>query len=182
MKLPELKYEIEIPEGIEIKIDKTIISVKGPKGENSRIINHPNITITSKDNKITILTKNATKKEKTMMGTYRAHIQNLIKGVSEGFSYQVKVCSGHFPISVNLENNTLLINNFLGEKVPRQATVLEGVEAKIEGEIITLEGIDKEKVGQSSANIEKSTKVTGRDRRVFQDGCFIISKDGKSIV
>ena len=53
MKLPELKYEIEIPEGIGIKLEGTLISVKGPKGENSRSLNHPNITISNKDNKIT---------------------------------------------------------------------------------------------------------------------------------
>ena len=110
-----------------------------------------------------------------------SHIRNLIKGVNKGFTYKVKVCSGHFPINLTTEDNTIIINNFLGEKIPRKAKILPGVTTKIEGEIISLDGTDKESVSQSSANIELATRITKRDKRVFQDGCYIISKDGKEI-
>ena len=181
MKLKELTYEIEIPEKVDINVDKFLVSVKGEKGENSRTFHYPSIKILQKENKITLSAKNATKKEKTMMGTYRAHIRNLIKGVDKGFTYKVKVCSGHFPINLTTEDNTIIINNFLGEKIPRKAKILPGVTTKIEGEIISLDGTDKESVSQSSANIELATRITKRDKRVFQDGCYIISKDGKEI-
>ena len=84
-------------------------------------------------------------------------------------------------VDVSLDNNKLIIKNFFGEKVPRKAKILEGVDVKIEGDIITVTGVDKEKVGQTSANMEKSTRITNRDRRVFMDGIYIIDKGGKKI-
>ena len=182
MKFQELKQEIEIPQGIEASIEDNLVKIKGPKGENQRAFHYPKIKIFKQDNKIILSAKNATKKEKTMMGTITSHIYNLIKGVDQGFIYKLKICSGHFPMKVVIEGNKVLINNFLGEKIPRKANIISGVKVKIEGSEILLEGIDKESVAQTSANIELATRITNRDRRVFQDGCYIISKDGKEII
>jgi len=181
MKLKKLKQEIEIPSGIEILIEGNTVKTKGPKGENHRFFHYPKIQISKQDNKILLIAKNPSKREKTMMGTMKSHIKNLIKGVDKGFIYKLKICSGHFPMKVTVEKNNIIVNNFLGEKVPRKAKILAGVQAKIEGDEIILKGIDKELVSQSSANIELATRITNRDRRIFQDGCFITSKDGKEI-
>ncbi len=181
MKLKESKEEIEIPEGVEISVEGSTVKAKGPNGENHRLFHYPKIKILKENGKIILSSKNPTKREKTMTGTIKAHIQNLIKGVKEGFIYKLKICSGHFPMRVSVEGNYVLINNFLGEKIPRKARILEGVQVKVEGDEIILEGINKESVSQSSANIELATRITNRDRRIFQDGCFIILKDGKEI-
>lgn len=181
MRLKELKKEIEIPEGIEVKLKNRLLIVKGPKGENQRRFHYPNLSLSLQDNKILLLAKNATKKEKTLIGTFQAHIKNLLQGITEKFVYKLKVCSGHFPMNLKTENNLVIIDNFMGEKTPRKAKILPDVEIKIEGDIITLTGFDKEKVGQSAANIELATKRTGFDKRIFQDGCYIIEKAGKEI-
>jgi len=181
MVLKDIQEKIIIPEGIEISLENNILKIKGPNGENQRKLLNPKIKISKKENYILLESKKPTKREKTVLNTFKAHIKNLIKGVNEKFSYSIKICSGHFPINVSLENNLLVIKNFFGEKKSRKAKILNGVEAKIKGNIINLESIDKEKVGQTASNIEQATRRCGFDRRIYQDGCWIIEKDGKKI-
>lgn len=181
MRIKELKKEIEIPEGVDVKIDGKKLFANGPKGENSRIFNYPKLELSKQGNKVMLLGKNATKKEKTMIGTYSAHIKNLFVGVKNGFDYRLKICSGHFPMTVVVEKNKVTINNFMGEKIPRRARIFSGVDVRIEGESITVSGFDREKVGQTAANIELATRRPGFDKRIFQDGCYIVSKSGKEL-
>jgi len=181
MKVKELKREIIIPEGVEVKIDGKGIDAKGPKGENSRRFLYPKFKLSHEGNKIILLSANATKREKTMIGTYSAHVKNLLDGVKDGFDYKLKICSGHFPMTISFKESTVMISNFMGEKIPRKARIFNGVDVKVEGDTIIVTGYDKEKVGQSAANIELATRRTGFDKRVFQDGCYIVSKAGREI-
>ncbi len=104
----------------------------------------------------------------------------MIIGTNEGFFYKLKVLHAHFPMQVALtkEGNALSISNFLGERKPRVARVMEGVNVEIKGKgaEIVITGIDKEAVGQTTANIEQTTKIKGYDPRVFQDGIYLVEK------
>lgn len=175
----EIKEKIEIPNGVEITIEEKTVHVKGEKGSLSRILSHPRVNITAKNNIVEISCMNSPKrKEKALIGTFKAHINNMIKGVTEGFEYKMKTVFAHFPIKTSVEGDTFIIQNFLGERSPRKAIILEGVTVEAKGENVTVSGIDKEKVGQTAANIERATKVKKRDIRVFQDGVYITSKRG----
>ena len=173
--LERLRKEIEIPQGVEVEIGETI-KVKGPKGEVERILSFPTVNIVKKGNAVALEPKRLTKREKKIINTYQAHVKNMFKGVQETFKYEVKVCSGHFPMSVSVAGDELVVKNFYGEKVPRRAKIIPGVTVKVEGDLIKIEGCDIEKVGQTAANMEKSTRITNRDRRIFQDGLWITSK------
>ena len=81
-------------------------------------------------------------------------------------------------MNVTVDSSNVMIKNFLGEKVPRKARILDGVKVQVQGDIILVNGLDKEKVGQTAATIEQTTRITNKDRRIFQDGCYIISKPG----
>lgn len=177
----DLIYTTEIPEGVEVKLEGKTLFVKGEKGENRRAFHYPKVELKIEENKISVSSKSATKNEKSIMGVFSAHIGNMLKGVKEGFVYKLKICSGHFPMSVEIKDNKMIITNFLGEKKPRTAKIMEGVSINVSGDIITVEGHNKELAGQTSANIEKSTKISNRDRRIFQDGIFMIDKGGKLI-
>ena len=179
----KLEKEINIPEGIEISSDGIIFKVKGPKGTIVKKIYHPEIDLNINGNKINLKPKDkrTNKNYKTLIGTFRAHLLNMINGVQNGYEYKLKVCSGHFPMSVGVEGHKILIKNFMGEKVPRKAGIIDGVSVQVSGDIITVTGLDKEVVSQTAARIEQATKITNRDRRVFQDGCYLISKAGKKI-
>jgi len=177
----EIFQDIEVPEGIEVSLDKTTILIKGPEGEIKRKFKANKITFEKKDNKIVVGNKKATKKEKKMINTIAAHIKNMIEGVQEKFEYKLKVCSSHFPISVEIKDNEFIIKNFLGEKIPRKSKILNGSTAKIDGSIITINSHDKELAGQTAANLETATKVRKKDLRVFQDGIFMTNKPGREI-
>ncbi len=175
----EIREKIEIPNGVEITIDEKTVHVKGEKGSLSKMLSNPRIEITVKNNIVEISCLNLPKrKEKALIGTFKAHISNMIKGVTEGFEYKMKTVFAHFPIKTSVEGDTFVIQNFLGERAPRNATILDGVTVEAKGENVTVSGIDKEKVGQTAANIERATKVKKRDIRVFQDGVYLISKRG----
>ena len=176
-KVTEMKEEIKIPNGVEISIENKTVHIKGEKGTISKILSHPNISLKVKDNVVEISCSNSPKrKERALIGTFVAHINNMLKGVTEGFEYKMKTVYSHFPIKTSVEGNEFVIQNFLGERAPRKAKILENVTVEVKGDDVTLTGIDKDLIGQTAANIGRATRVKKRDVRVFQDGVYIISK------
>jgi large subunit ribosomal protein L6 len=177
----ELFQTIEIPDGIEAEIEGDVVEIKGPEGENKKEFDATNISLEKKDNQIIIGNKKATKREKKRINTLTAHIKNMIKGVQEKFEYHLKVCFSHFPITVEVQGNDIIIKNFLGEKIPRKLKIPSGADVKVEKDIIIVRAIDKELAGQVAANFEQATKVPMKDRRVFQDGIYITNKAGREM-
>jgi large subunit ribosomal protein L6 len=176
-----MKDTIEVPAGVDVKIDNGIIEVKGKQGTIKRRIAVKNVKIVLNDKRIEVFAENATKNEKTNLYTYAAHIRNMMKGAMEGHKYVLKVCASHFPMNVSVANNELIVKNFIGEKVSRRLKLPAEVKVKVEGDIVRVEGADKELTGQCAASIEQLTRRPGFDRRVFQDGIYITEKDGKKI-
>ncbi len=177
----DLQEEIVLPEGVNVDLNGAIINVKGPNGEIKKTFTHPRVSIVVDAGKIILSSSKATKKEKVMVGTFTAHIKNMIKGVQEPFVYKLKICSGHFPMTVSVSGNEVIIKNFLGESVPRKVTLLDGSEVKVNGTEIVITSPDKEVAGQNAAKIESLCRITNRDIRIFQDGCYIVHKAGKDI-
>jgi len=181
MKEKDIAEKVSVPEGVEVKVERGTVAAKGPKGECKRRLADPKIAVSLKEKFVVISSKGKTKREKTRVGSYAAHIKNIIKGVSEGHIYKLKVCSGHFPMNAGVSGNQFVVKNFLGEKKPRTLNLREGVNVKVEGDIVTVQSCNKELAGQTAADIEMLTKVTNRDLRIFQDGIYITEKDGKPI-
>ncbi|MFH1326537.1 MAG: 50S ribosomal protein L6 [archaeon] len=177
----ELFQEIKIPEGVQVELKESTLTVKGPEGENKRDFDLGILEFKKEGDRIIIGNKKSTKREKKRMKTIIAHINNMIKGVQEKFEYTLKICYSHFPFTVDVSEKEALIKNFLGEKIPRKTNIPEGVEIKTDKQNITIKSVNKELAGQAAANFEKVTKVRGRDRRIFQDGIFLINKAGKEI-
>ena len=106
------------------------------------------------------------------------HIKNLIKGAQNEFEYKLKVVYVHFPMNITVQGKILNIKNFEGEKKPRSANIIDGVKVQVKGQDITVTGNNLEHVSQTAANFEQATRLTNKDRRIFQDGIYI-SKKGK---
>ena len=172
---------IEVPQGVTATIKDSTITVKGPKGEVVKGMRAPGVTITSKDNKISLKSKKATKREKRMLNTFRAHINNMLKGVQENWVYKLKICSGHFPMNVSLSGNVFAVKNFLGEKVPRQCKLPEGAVVKVAGQDITITSADRDIAGQIAGRLELLTFKPNKDQRTFQDGIYITLKPGAKV-
>jgi large subunit ribosomal protein L6 len=162
-----------VPEGVKCQIDGSIIRVSGPKGQLERNIRYPQISVAYEGDEVIISTESARKRNVAMVGTLEAHIRNMCVGVTEGYEYHMKVVYSHFPIQMKLQGEKLEINNFLGEKKSRFARIEPGVKAKVSTDEVVLNGINKESVGNTAANIEHATRIRNRDPRVFQDGIYI---------
>jgi large subunit ribosomal protein L6 len=179
----DLNEVIEIPQGINANISDATIILKGKGKEIKRIFpQSPKIKMELKDGKIVISSQKATKRELKLTNSLVAHIKNMIDGISEDFVYKLEVCNVHFPVTVRLDGKQLKIKNFLGEKIERSADLLDNVKVNIKGNNIEVSSPDIEAAGQTAARIEIATKIRNRDRRVFQDGIFIIEKPGRRVV
>jgi len=180
-KSKKLSIEIKLPKDIRVQLDKGILTLKGPKGEVKRSFLDKNIGIEYKEGTITLKASKANQVNKKLIKSCNAHIKNMIRGCLEGHKYTLKICSGHFPMNVSINDNQLIVKNFLGEKVPRTLELKHGAEVKVNGDLIVVESTSKEIAGQVSADIEILTRRTGYDGRIFQDGIHITNKDGKEI-
>jgi len=175
-----MKKIVEIPEDVNIELEGMKVTIKGKKGEvfkNFRDAKYRGLILLKKeDNKIIIESKTDRKKLKAVVGTIVSHLKNMFIGVTKGFEYKMKVVYTHFPISVSVEGDEVHIKNFLGEKKDRVAKIVGDSKVTVNKEIITIEGPDREAVGQTAGNIEQKSKIVAKDRRVFSDGVFIIAK------
>ena len=177
----EIVETIEIPEGIEIEIlnDSVIAKKNSKKNE----LKFKEISIEKEGNLLKLFIKKGNKNSRRLIKTMTAHINNIFHGFDKPFVYKLQIASVHFPMNVTYDSNKreILIKNFLGEKNNRKAGIEDGVDVKIEKDIILLTSYNKESAGQSAANIERATKIKSRDRRVFQDGIYIVEKAGRKL-
>lgn len=174
----KLHEEIIVPEGINCKFADGRIEISKGGSLIVKKINTPGIDIKLGEGKIIIECKRAHRKENAIIKTLSAHMLNSFKGLESPFVYELEVCNVHFPMSVKVEGKKIVITNFLGEKEKRTAEILDGVKVDVKGNKIEVSGSIREDAGQTAANIEKATKISKRDRRVFQDGVFIVRKPG----
>jgi large subunit ribosomal protein L6 len=173
MRAPEKSETIQIPDPVQVSLEGKRITVKGPKGTLTRDFSQEPVSIELNGRTVRIWAEWPRKKEAALVGTLYSHIQNMITGVTKGFTYKLKIVFSHFPISAKLKEKTVLIENFTGERSPRKAKIIGQVQVKIQGEDIIVQGIDLENVSQTAANIEQATKVKRKDPRIFLDGLYV---------
>ena len=176
-----LMREIEIPEEVEIVVSGNNVTVKGNGKEIVRRFDNGKASMTVADGKFVLKAKGATRRESKMIGTIWAHLKNMIKGVNEDYVYTLEICNVHFPMNVKAEGDKVIIKSFLGETTVRESRIMPNAKVDIKGNQITVSSYDIEAAGQTAANLEKATKLTGKDRRIFQDGIFITEKPGRKI-
>lgn len=174
----EIIKKIKIPEGVKCEYENHIFKCGKDSIELSKKLFFPGIKIEIKDSEIEINCKKGNRIHLKIINTFIAHIKNLFAGLDKPFVYELETCNVHFPISLKVDGSNLIINNFFGEKVPRKAKILEGVDVKVEKNKITVSSRYKELAGQTAANFEKATKIKERDPRIFQDGIYITKKPG----
>ncbi len=172
----EIIESMDIPEGITCAFSDSTLACKKDSSVLSKKFSIPKVKIEVKNSKIILSSKEGSKKEFKMIKSAIAHIKNIFNGLKTKFVYHLEACNLHFPMILKIEKDELVINNFLGEKVPRRAKILPEVKIEVNGYKITLTSANREAAGQTATNIEKATKITYRDRRIFQDGIFITEK------
>ena len=140
---------ITIPSGVEIKNNGNVYTVKGPKGELTRELSSE-IKVNINDNEITFERPNDLPNIRALHGTTRANLNNMIVGVSQGFTINLELIGVGYRVQANGKGLTLA----LGYSHPVEIEAVEGITFKGEGNTkIAVEGIDKQLVGQIAANI-----------------------------
>lgn len=173
-----LQRTIPIPEQVSVQVEGRSVNVKGPMGSLSEDLSHLPVKLSVDNGQVLLETTWPRKREIGMLGTATAHVRNMIKGVTQGYRYDLRTVYAHFPVTVKVDDKAkaLKIENFTGEKTPRFAKIIEGVKVTVKGEDISVEGIDLKSVSQTAANIQDSTKIKEKDLRVFLDGIYISGK------
>lgn len=179
MPIPEKirpEATIEVPEGVSLTVDKNSFTLT--KGESTLTRDFPrammNIAQEGNQIKITGISHNA--KNRAVVGTFRAHINNMLKGLEVPFSYKLRITSVHFPMTAAVNNGIFELKNFIGGKRIRKAVIPKDVEININGSEIELSSRNIESAGMVANRLEQLTRIIRRDRRVFQDGIFIVEK------
>lgn len=173
-----LQRTVSIPEQVSVQVEGRTVKVKGPLGSLQDDLSHLPVSINVDDNKVRLETTWPRKREIGMLGTAAAHVRNMLRGVTQGYRYELRTVYAHFPVTVKVDEKAkvLKIENFTGEKTPRYAKIVEGVKVVVKGEDISVEGIDLKSVSQTAANIQDSTKIKKKDLRVFLDGIYVSGK------
>ena len=178
--LDNITHNIELPEGVSANIDGDDVTLSKNGSSISRTFRNSRISVISVDGKIQVFCDLPRRKHKALAGTWAAHLKNMVRGINSGFEYRLKAVYSHFPMTLKVDGNIMTITNLFGEKVPRSANLPwtpSEVQVRVENKVdVIVTGADREKVGQTAANIERACKIRKRDRRVFQDGIYLIEK------
>ena len=171
------KIPVAIPSGVTVTFEEGVLTVKGPKGTLTREM-RPDVKISIEASEVKV-EPGTTELAKALWGTYAAHIRNMVKGVTEGFTrildiegvgYRAEVRGADLVLSVGYSN-------------PVPINIPTGVTAVVEKTAITLTGADKDVLGQFAANVRKIRKPEPyKGKGIRYRGEFIIRKQGKKAV
>jgi len=176
MKLLLKTDTVKIPANVKVSVAHRVVTVTGPRGTLTRNFRHLNVDIQLHENVLKVDCWFAGRKQAAAVRTICSHIANMVKGVMIGFEYHMRLVYAHFPINVSITagGRAVEIRNYLGEKIVRRISMLEGVTiSKTEKDELVLQCNDVEYVSQSAALIQQSCAVTNKDIRKFLDGIYV---------
>jgi large subunit ribosomal protein L6 len=171
---------VEMPEGVKATLEGRNLSIRGKLGEAKKRFDKINVNIALSGNRVLISPFSSKKKDNVIINTVASLVNNMVTGVTEGYTYRLKVVYAHFPITVKTKGDQVLVENFVGERSPRVSQIVGDCKVTVEGDDIVVKGVSLEDVGQTAANIELATKIKRKDQRIFLDGVYIYHKEAGS--
>ena len=172
------KLPVAIPSGVEVTLDGKELMVKGPKATLTRMVRVQDVDVVIADGTVTVSPKE-TPKARAMWGTFAAHVRNMVKGVTEGFTKVLEIEGVGYRAEV--KGTELILNAGYSHPVPLQ--IPEGVTATVEKNVITLAGPDKEVIGQFAADVRAVRPPEPyKGKGIRYRGEYIIRKQGKKAV
>jgi len=172
------KLPITIPDGVTITLNGNEVTVKGKGGE-LKFTLHPNITVEIIDNEVIVNRPNDSKENRSLHGTMRAIINNMILGVSNGFEKRLEVRGVGYRFNISGKK----LNLSLGFSHPIEFSIPEGVDISTDEEnksIMIIKGVDKQLVGETAARIREFRKpepYKGKGVRYLNE--YVMMKQGK---
>lgn len=170
--------KIGLPEGISATVSGNEIMVNGKAGSVKKVLSAKGISFRLENSSIVVEARPATRKMNALLRTIKSHVVNMVEGAGKGYEYKLAIVFSHFPMTVKVKEKTVEIMNFAGEKRPRTAKIIGQTKVDVKGKDIIVSGTDKDAAGQTAANLENATRITGKDRRIYQDGIYFVEKAG----
>jgi large subunit ribosomal protein L6 len=169
------KKSVIIPDGVEMKISANMVNIKGPKGA-LEFAHHYEVKVALQDKFVSVTKTGGSKKAQAIWGTTAKLISNMIKGVTEGFEKELELNGVGLRMSVSGKKVAMA----LGFSHPVEMTIPEGLAVKIENNVMTISGIDKQKVGEFAAIVRKLKPVEPYKGKGFRYvGEVVKLKEGK---
>ena len=169
------KKPVSIPTGVEVKLSGSMIVVKGPKGT-LQFSHRREVKVAVEENTAVVTKVGETKKAQAIWGTTTKLIANMIAGVTLGFQKQLELNGVGFRMAVAGKK----LNMALGFSHPVERIIPEGLEAKVENNILTISGMDKQQVGEFAAVVRKLKRVEPYKGKGFRYvGEVVRRKEGK---
>ena len=168
---------VEMPEGVTATLQGRTLAIRGKLGEAKKHFDKVNVNIAVEGNRVLFTPFSAKRKDNVIINTVTSIVNNMVTGVTKGYTYKVKVVYAHFPITVKTKGKQVLVENFVGERSPRVSEIVGDSKVTIEGDDVIVKGVSLEDVGQTAANIELATKIKRKDQRIFLDGLYIYHRE-----
>ena len=168
---------LDLPEGVEVKVDGLTVSVKGPKGELSREI-HEDMKVNVNDNQVVVERPSDNKLHRSLHGTTRSIVANMVEGVSKGFEKALEISGVGY--RAQMQGKKLVVN--AGYSHPVEIDPMEGIEIECPTNTrVVVKGIDKEKVGATAANIRAiRTPEPYKGKGIRYEDEYVRRKEGKT--
>src|SRR5207247_521126 len=112
------------PEGVKLQLQGDEVTVSGKLGSLQRRFPHPRVSLSLTGADLVIRSELPGRREKAVVGTFAAHVRNMIQGVTAGFTYRMKIVYAHFPMKASVKGAEFVIENFLGERSPRRTRIV----------------------------------------------------------
>jgi len=169
-------HSVELREGVTGSVSGRILTIKGKLGTTRKRFDKIHVNMEVKDGKVNIIPFTKKKKDVVSSNTVSSIVRNMVTGVTEGYTYKLKVVFAHFPVTVKVKGNKVNVENFMGERSARVTDIIGDCKVSVDGDDIIIKGVSLEDVGQTSANLEQGTKIKRKDQRIFLDGIYVYEK------
>lgn len=176
--LERTSVSISVPTGVTVSREENFIQVSGRLGRLRRDLSKIPVKVDIIQDSIKISPYGKRKRDFAIINTTKSILGNMIRGVEHGYTYRLKIVFAHFPISVKVKGSEVHVENIFGERAPRIAMIVgNNTKVNTSGDDVLVTGPSIEDVSQTAANIESSTRIKGKDQRVFLDGLYVYSKE-----
>lgn len=149
------KQIINIPDGVDFKVEGGVVIIKGPKGELRQEL-HPKVQVVIDGKTASIkISDESDKSQRALWGLFGSLVQNMVEGVTKGFEKKLEINGVGMKAAVN--GRKLILN--VGFSHPVEYNMIDGIQIAVEGNVISVTGINKQLVGETAAQIRKIKKV-----------------------
>jgi large subunit ribosomal protein L6 len=167
---------ISVPENVKVTEKHRILNVEGPLGKTRKNFKKIPVDLQVNGKNIILKSLGTRKKDYAIFKTSESIIKTLIKGIQQGYTFKMKIVYAHFPITVKVKDDDILVENFQGERAARISKIVGNTKVAAKGDDVIITGSVLTDVSQTAASLQQNTKVKNKDHRVFLDGIYLFEK------